>query len=125
MHVPLHRGNHGKGEADGETYPKRVSKDLTDIKKAAKRGHFCDDPRGLVEELDDTSELIMEKVGGFDWTLTADGADYDQGGNGCAGVRSITKKPRRPCPCDRDHGITRPNELSPIPKNSNALEVGS
>jgi len=123
LHVALHRGNHDKGEAEDLTYPDKIKDNIKKIKEKIKAGEYCDNPQAFIDELDDYSEFILGELSAFRWTITADGKDYDGGGNGCAGVRSITRKPKRAC-ANRSHGITKYEQMAVIPRNREPLEIG-
>jgi len=124
LHVPLHRGNHDKGDAGSVPYPDTIKNGLEKIIDKIKSGDFCDNPKALVDKLDKFSKRILKKLNDFRWTVTADGKDYKSAGNGCAGVRSITKKPKQPCPCDRHHAITKLNKTTVITCKTSALQIG-
>lgn len=125
LHVPMHRSNHSNtGDGGSDPYPVRVSEEISDLKREAKKGEFCTDPHALREELDALSKSFLARISRFEMTLTADGKDYQAGGNGCSGVRSITNKPAHPCPHDRAHGITHAVRGTPINRNTTPLEVG-
>jgi uncharacterized Zn-binding protein involved in type VI secretion len=124
LHVPLHRGNHDKGMADGVSYPRRIKAELKEIKRDIEAGKYCDNPKALVKKLDSFSKLILKKIGKFSWTITVDGKDYATGKNGCAGAVSLTNKPNAPCPHDRAHGLTKQNEAAALPRQSTPLEIG-
>ena len=124
LHVALHRGNHDKGVADGEPYPRKIRNEITKIKKDIRAGKYCDNPKGLVNELDDFSEYVLSRIDKFKWTITADGKDYAIGNKGCSGVASITGKPNTTCPHDREHGLTKKNETAALPRKSSSLERG-
>ena len=124
LHVALHRGNHDQGVADGEPYPKRIKRELEKMINNIRSGKYCDNPKGLVDELDDFSHYIVGRMDKFKWTITADGKDYAAGKNGCAGVSSLTKKPNNPCPHDRAHGLTKQNETATLPRKSSPLQTG-
>ena len=98
LHVPVHRSNHSAGQAEGMPYPKKIEFDLKAFSKDVKSGNYCDNPKALVEDLNEYSEFILGEIDSFRWTITADGQDYKAGNNGCAGVTSITNKPNQPCP---------------------------
>ncbi|WP_444996648.1 PAAR-like domain-containing protein [Aliikangiella sp. IMCC44359] len=124
LHAPLHRGGHSQGTADGMPYPKKIKKELDDIKEDIKSGKYCDTPKALVDKLDRFSLRILKKIDKFKWTITADGRDYKSGGQGCAGVTSITNKPQQPCPHDRKHSLTQKNKTTTISQKSQPLEIG-
>ncbi len=106
LHVPVHRGNHVEGWAyDVQlAYPKAVMAELRRIRAQVAHGAYCSNPAALIQRLDELSARILVKVARFRWTLSSDGLDYQDDGVGCAGVTSITDKPRRPCPHARKHG---------------------
>jgi uncharacterized Zn-binding protein involved in type VI secretion len=122
--VPIHRSNHSAGRAEGLSYPDKIKLDLAKILNKIEAGNYCDDPKGLIEDLNDYSELIIGKVDKFKWTITGDGKDYKQGNNGCAGVTSITDKPNQPCSVDRQHDLTSNGTTNIIPRKTHPLEIG-
>jgi uncharacterized Zn-binding protein involved in type VI secretion len=124
LHVPLHRGNHDKGKAEGVSYPDRIKTELKEIKEGIKAGKYCDSPKALVEKLDNFSKLTLKKIDKFSWTITSDGKDYATGKNGCAGVTSLTDKPNTTCPHDRVHGLAKQNGTAVIPRKSGPLQIG-
>ena len=124
LHAPVHRSNHRAGEAEGLCYPDKIIMDLDDIKKDIKTGKYCDNPKALVDDLNEYSEFILGEIDSFRWTITADGRDYKSGNNGCAGVTSITNKPNQPCPCDRHHHLTRKDETTALSRKNQPLEIG-
>lgn len=124
LHVPLHRGNHSKGVADGVSYPRAIKTKLEEIKADIKSGKFCANPKALVDTLDRFSKRIAKNIDVFRWTITADGRDYRAGSKGCAGVRSVDGKPNTLCPLDRDHQLTRYKKPGVIQRKSQPLEVG-
>ncbi len=123
LHVPLHRGNHDLGVADGESYPRKIKNILDNIKKDIKKGDYCDNPKELIEELNDLSLYILDKIDKFEWTITADGKDYAKGGNGCAGVTGIPDKPKIACPENRKHNLKHEITNLPVLK-SGSLQIG-
>ncbi|NRB42421.1 MAG: DUF4150 domain-containing protein [Pseudomonadales bacterium] len=127
LHVPVHRGNHSKGWADDVhlPYPKAVKKKLRDIRAAAEQGEYCSDPEAMAEELDDISEDILLKISSFTWTISTDGKDYMQGGQGCADVKSISDKPQANCKHQRQHQLTQKKTKKVIPVHSGNLELGT
>lgn len=124
LHVALHRSNHAKGMAEGESYPKRIKNDLKKIAKDVKTGKYCDNPRALIDELDDYSEFVLGQIDKFNWTITADGHDYKSGNCGCAGCTSITDKLKQSCPHNRNHGLAKKGQSTPIPRKTHPLETG-
>lgn len=126
LHVPLHRGNHSAGRAESVSYPDKIKTELDDIKKDIKAGKYCDNPKALIEKMNNLSKIILGKIDKFRWTITADGKDYKSDNNGCAGVSSITNKPNHPCPCDRHHHLTRKNETTALSRKrkNQPLEIG-
>lgn len=124
IHVALHRSNHVKGMAEGESYPKRIKNDLKKIAKDVKTGKYCDNPRALIDELNDYSEFVLGQIDKFSWTITADGQDYKPGNCGCAGCTSITDKSKQSCPINRSHGLTKKGQTTVIPRKTQPLEVG-
>ncbi|QSQ22910.1 AHH domain-containing protein [Pyxidicoccus parkwayensis] len=124
LHVPVHRGNHAAGWAHDiqMAYPKAVMARTDDIKALVIRGAFCSDPSALTRELDALSEEILAKLASFQWTLSVDGLDYREGGNGCAGTASISDKPTRACPRRRAHALKHGATGKPLERR--ALRVG-
>ncbi|MCP4485832.1 MAG: hypothetical protein GY820_00670 [Gammaproteobacteria bacterium] len=124
LHVPVHRSNHSAGKAQGIPYPEKVGLEMEEIANEIRAGKFCDNPNALIEKFNNLSKIILGKIDKFRWTITADGKDYKQNGNGCAGVTSISNKPNQPCSCARTHGLTRKDETNIIPRNAQPLEIG-
>ena len=124
LHVALHRGNHRQGRAHGEPYPKKIKRELEKIANQIRSGKYCDNPKGLVDELDDFSHYILGKIDKFKWTITADGRDYDSGNRGCAGVSSLSDKPNNSCPHNRVHDLRKENESTTLPRKSVPLQIG-
>ncbi len=126
LHAPLHRGGHAKGWADelNLSYPDAVKKKIDAIADGIERGEFCNDPSAVVEELDGVSEEILAQINRFSWTISADGKDYQSGGNGCAGVDSITSKPKKACPHDRKHYLKHAKSNAIIGAKTKPLEIG-
>ncbi len=124
LHAPLHRGNHDQGIADGIPYPDRIEEELEKIANEIRSGKYCDNPKALVDKLDDFSESALKKIDKFRWTITSDGKDYQSNENGCAGVSSIKDKPDETCP-DRHHQLTKPDESTPIPRKTQPLKIGT
>lgn len=124
LHVALHRSNHAKGMAEGMSYPKKVKIDLGEYEKDIKAGKFCENPRALVGALDRYSQRILKKIDTFRWTITADGQDYKPGNCGCAGCTSITGKSNQACPHNRNHGLAKKGQTTPIPRKTQPLEIG-
>lgn len=124
LHAPLHRGGHSAGIAGGEPYPKKIAKDIKEIGEKVESGKFCGNPQGLVDELNKYSKKVLSQLDKFRWTITRDGRDYKAGGNGCAGVRSIQKKPDNPCPHKRLHKLTRKGRTTTIAQKVSPLEIG-
>lgn len=125
LYVPVHRGNHDQGLAGGEPYPRTIKKKLYSIKKDIKSGKYCDNPKALVDELDDYSQYVLTRIDKFRWTISADGKDYAAGKNGCSGVTSISNKPNTPCSHDRRHGLTKHNSNVVLPRKTGPLKIGS
>ncbi|HYD40278.1 MAG TPA: AHH domain-containing protein [Anaeromyxobacter sp.] len=124
LFAPLHRGPHDAGLADGLPYPSRVKQLAEQFKKKALTGAYCDDPRALVDDLDDLSADILAKVDRFVYTLTCDGADYAEGVRGCAGATSVARKLHHVCPAARRHGLKQ-NGVGPvIQRRRGSLKVG-
>jgi hypothetical protein len=124
LYVALHRSNHKAGMADGVPYPVKIQTDLEEIANEIRSGKFCDNPRSLIDTLDRYSQRILKKIDTFRWTITADGKDYQAGHCGCAGVTSITKKPKQSCPHDRSHSLARKGQTTAIPRRTQPLEIG-
>lgn len=124
LHVALHRSNHAKGMAEGMPYPEKIKVDLGEFAKDVKAGKFCDNPKALIEALDRYSQRILKKIDKFHWTITADGQDYRAGHCGCAGVTSISKKPKQSCPHNRNHGLAKKGQTATIPRITKPLEIG-
>ncbi|VAW64392.1 hypothetical protein MNBD_GAMMA11-3265, partial [hydrothermal vent metagenome] len=125
LHVPVHRSNHSKGTAGTLSYPDEIESYIKDILEDALAGEYCDNPQGLIDDMDEYSEFVLKQIDSFTWTITADGRDYKTGNNGCAGVSSITKKPNEPCPCNRVHGITRYEQQTLLIHDKKTLEIGT
>ena len=124
LHVALHRSNHAKGMAEGESYPDRIKTELKEIEKDIKSGKYCANPKALVEKLDNLSRIILGKIDKFRWTITADGRDYQPGNCGCAGCTSITDKSNQSCPHNRNHGLAKKGQTTTIPCKTQPLEIG-
>jgi hypothetical protein len=124
LHTPLHRGGHSAGIAEGVPYPRKIKIDLKKIGEKIKSGKFCDNPRGLIDELNEYSEYVLSKVNSFSWTITGDGRDYKIGGNGCAGAKSIEDKPQKVCPHNRLHKLTRKGSSAVLTQKVAPLEIG-
>ncbi len=124
LHAPLHRGGHSAGVAEGVSYPDKIKTDLKKIGEKIKAGKFCDNPKGLIDELNEYSEYVLSKVNSFSWTITGDGRDYKTGGNGCAGAKSIEDKPQKACPHNRLHKLTRKGSAAVLPQKIAPLEIG-
>ncbi len=124
LRVAVHRGNHAEGFAYDLhlAYPRAVTSKLDEVAKQLKRGAFCSNPGALVRELDALSAEILAKVARFEWTLTRDGLDYQEGGVGCAGVKRIPEKSCQPCPRQRRHQLTQASSGLPLVRR--ALKVG-
>ncbi|WP_096087845.1 PAAR-like domain-containing protein [Agaribacterium haliotis] len=125
LHAPLHRGNHDKGKASGLSYPDKIKKDIDEFMKKARKGDFCSNSQGIVDELDAYSEQVVGKIDKFRWTITGDGKDYKDNGNGCSGVTSLTNKPSNKCPDDRKHNLKHAKTKKIIGKKSKSLSIGS
>lgn len=124
LHVPLHRGNHANGTAGGVAYPAKITSDLKEYANDIKSGKYCDKPSKLTEDLNEYSEFVLGKVAKFTWTITGDGKDYDNGGIGCGGVKSVSEKPRNNCPQTRSHGLTKKGHAVTLLKNIMPLAIG-
>lgn len=126
--VALHRGNHYKGQADGQSYPGRIMRDLQEVESDIKSGSFCENPNGLIDELDAISKAIVKKINAFRWTITYDGRDYRNDGCGCSGYSSLLVKRamgKKDCPKKgRNHMLTKQGKSGPILRKSDDLEVG-
>ena len=96
LHVPLHRGNHAAGFADGfERYVKSVKKKLDEIKTSYRNAKPCDEERSeqLNSELDTLSTEILNKISTFTWTITRDGSHYHPSNPvGCSNARHMSEK---------------------------------
>ena len=120
---PLHRGGHSIGSGDGLAYPDAVKSKIQPILDSAEGGDYCSNPQALVKKFDKVSTSILKKIDSFSWTITADGKDYKPGGKGCSGVNSVSKKPNRTCPVDRNHLLKHNNKT--IKAKKIALTVGT
>ncbi len=124
LHAPLHRGGHSAGVAEGASYPDKIKTDIKEIGEKIKAGKFCDNPQGLIDELNEYSELVLLQVDDFSWTITGDGRDYDVGGIGCGGVKNLPEKTDQPCPHGRLHKLTRKGSAIVLTKKLASLEIG-
>ncbi len=125
--VAVHRGGHAKGWADDLhlPYPKAVKQKIDPIAKAAEKGEFCDNPDGLVKELDAISLEILGQIDSFSWTISSDGKDYHVGNVGCCGAKNIPDKVKgQSCPQNRNHGIVHGLMKTVIPKKTKPLQIG-
>jgi hypothetical protein len=122
--APLHRGPHTAGTADGLPYPKRIGELASEFKKKAARGAYCANPGQLLAELDALSAKILARVDRFDYTLTADGADYNESGSGCSGVTRVPGKPAQHCPKSRRHDLKQGTTRLLIRRKTFPLKVG-
>lgn len=125
LHVPLHRGNHSAGTAGSLSYPDAIKDELQKIKAEIQSGKYCSNPDALVEKLNNLSKMIIKKIDKFRWTITSDGKDYKAGGNGCADVKSITKKPNQACSCNRQHSLKSVKSKALILRNMTGLKIGT
>lgn len=124
LHVPLHISHHSAGEADGQSYPGKISNDIEEIAGLIEDGTYCDNPQGLVDDLNQYSVFVLNQLKLFLWTITNDGKDYDVKGNGCGGVTSIKNKPNNPCPHNRQHLLINKDTKVVLSRNIVPLEVG-
>ncbi|MDZ7923891.1 MAG: AHH domain-containing protein [Marinagarivorans sp.] len=124
LHAPLHRGGHSAGVAEGVPYPRKITKDIKEIGEKIEAGKFCDNPQGLIDELNKYSKKVLSQVDKFRWTITGDGRDYKTGGNGCAGAKSIEDKPQKACPHNRLHKLTRKGDAAVLLQKIVPLEIG-
>lgn len=113
LKIPLHRGNHSQTQTE-ETpdYVGVVTSLVMPVLEAAQQGKYCDKKGALIKKMNNISKEIWSYVKDFDWILTYDGSDYNSGGIGCLGVRSLPKKREiedagnvKKCPKGRNHGI--------------------
>lgn len=122
--IPLHRGNHDKGETNVmgggrkySNYPKVIKRFMREIRQEIASGEYCEDEVAIREELDSKSEDILVKLSNFNYKLTEDGGDYQKGMPGCKGAKTLPKKRQNPTGiCSRTH-----TELNVKPKS---LSVG-
>ncbi|HWV15852.1 MAG TPA: PAAR-like domain-containing protein [Cellvibrio sp.] len=124
LHVPLHRGGHAAGIAQGIPYPRKIKIDLKEIGEKIKSGQFCDNPQKLTDELNKYSKKVLSQVDKFIWTISGDGRDYKPGGKGCAGADNIQNKPQQSCPHNRLHKITRKGNITVLNPKIAPLEIG-
>jgi hypothetical protein len=124
LHVAVHRGNHAGGWAYdvNMAYPKAVMALLRKVKAKLVGGAFCEAPEDLSRMLDKISAQILQKLERFEWTLSTDGLDYQEGGNGCGGGLHIPEKAAGACPRARRHGAKHAVTGKPLVKR--ALQVG-
>ncbi|HYO58197.1 MAG TPA: hypothetical protein VEU50_36015, partial [Archangium sp.] len=131
--VPVHRGSHKAGHADEPSlpYPDGVKRKLEEFKKQIKTGVFCQSPGRLRTALDKLSRDILREVSAFRWTLTWDGEDYEPGGAGCGGVKSLRAKKevaesggKLRCPCKRRHGLCHEQSGKVLVPHDMPLEIG-
>ena len=124
LHAPLHRGGHSAGVAEGEPYPKKIAKDIKEIGDKIEAGEFCDNPKELIDKLNNYSKKVLSQLDKFRWTITKDGRDYKAGGIGCAAARSIRKKPQKACPHNRLHKLTHRGSATVLPQKIAPLKIG-
>ena len=126
LHAPVHRGGHAKGWADDLhlPYPDAVKKKIKEVADAIEAGEFCGDLGKAAKKLDKISKQILVNIDKFKWTITADGKDYQKGGCGCAGVDSITGKPKQPCVYDRCHDLKQAKTTQVIGVKNKPLTIG-
>lgn len=125
--VAVHRGGHARGWADDLhlPYPEAVKKKIKPIADAIEEGEFCDNPEGVVKELDAISLDILSQIDSFSWTISSDGKDYMPGGNGCCGAKNIPDKIKgNACPHNRNHGIKHGLTKAVIPQKTKPLQIG-
>jgi hypothetical protein len=96
LHVPLHRGSHAAGFADGfEKYTDSVISKLNEIKSSYISVKPCDEDKSdkLNSDLDALSKEILNKISNFAWTITQDGAHYHPSNPvGCSNARYMSDK---------------------------------
>ena len=126
VHAPLHLGGHAKGWADDLhlPYPDAVKEKIKEVADGIEAGDYCDDPKGVIDELDDISREILANIDNFTWTITADGKDYQTGGCGCADVNSISDKKEKTCTKKRSHAIKQYKTKKVIGAKDPALKIG-
>lgn len=129
LHLPVHIGGHSAGVAEGVSYPTKITDDIKEIGEKIEAGEFCGNPQGLIDQLNKYSKKVLSKidkskVGKFKWTITGDGRDYQAGGIGCAGAKSIQNKPQKACPHNRQHKLTRKGSAAVLPQVAAPLEIG-
>jgi len=131
--VPVHRGSHKAGHADEPSlsYPDGVKRRLKKLKKQIQAGGLCENPGKVRALLDKLSRDILRELSTFRWTLTWDGEDYEPGGAGCGGVKSLrTKKEaadqgmRLRCSHERHHGLRHALTGKVLPPHGKPLEIG-
>ncbi|MBI1425720.1 MAG: DUF4150 domain-containing protein [Gammaproteobacteria bacterium] len=126
LNAPVHIGGHIGGWADDLhlPYPKAVKKKIKPVKDAIKKGRYCDNPEGVVEELDNKSREILANIDAFTWTITSDGKDYRRGDKGCCGANKIPDKKGQACPHQRQHQLKHAKTGAIIPAKSQSLKIG-
>lgn len=106
LRVPLHQGNHNAtfGTADPQdktallNYVDSVRRKIDGIRKQAINKKLCakltnDSIKNFNKTMMKKSEEIFKHLKNFEWTLTADGFDYENGEVGCYDrYRTIRKK---------------------------------
>ncbi len=147
--VPLHRGSHKKGETDivkgvdedGEdvylNYPRAVKDKVASLSRQVDMGGLCgtgfESPRNtFLTKINNISLNIFKKIKQYDWSISADGFDYNKkSAIGCGDVLKISgKKVNTGCSVrsknkkEHDHSL---NDLSgqAIKKNQiSRLKIG-
>lgn len=121
--VPLHRGNHDRGDADHMPYPDKIKQLVVKFENKAKAGNYCSNPDQLTKDLDALSESVLKKIAAFKYTLTAFGRDYKANGPGCGGVQSLRKTKGDTCPEERKHGQKHAGSV--LSQHKGSIEIGS
>lgn len=124
LHAPLHRGGHSAGVAEGVSYPDKITTDIKEIGEKIEAGKFCDNPQGLIDELNKYSKKVLSQVDKFRWTITGDGRDYKADGIGCGGVKNLPEKTTQACPHSRLHKIARKGTAIALSPKVASLEIG-
>ena len=125
--VPLHRGGHGAGyggkndEDESFIYPEAVIAEIEDILQYYSKIKACEKPKKLeelVDKLNQKSNKIFKKIKKFEWTITWDGFDYQNGNPiGCSNVNSISAKRRKDKAVQDKLSKNRVNTIEKIEKN--------